>query len=288
MIHENRCTGGHEFPYLDGIVDLLPNLSDKHLLEEAGHFDSAAKVGTMSIPHQAYFGKKMNIDYKRVIYEFLEKAMPDYRERASITIGEIGCGFGTAMLYLQQIPFKSVEYFGVDISMMMLQWALERMRKDRTRWRVHFARADAANKLFNNETIDIIFTSAALHHFKPRPVIKWVSAALKPGGLLLLKEPSIGNPIASLGRKIVNDINTSEERPLDPLQLETIADENGLKLLTQKGLHFLSAPGSILLGKLHTPDAVAWPLYYLSRGIDRLVKSPSRNYLFIQIYKKII
>jgi len=51
-----------------------------------------------------------------VIYEFLEKLMEDYRERASITIGEIGCGSGTPMLYRQQIPFKAIEYFGTDIS----------------------------------------------------------------------------------------------------------------------------------------------------------------------------
>jgi SAM-dependent methyltransferase len=170
--------------------------------------------------------------------------------------------------------------------MMSMQSGLEKMRKDSTGWQVHFVRADAANKLFNNETIDIMFSAAALHHFKPRRIIEWVSAALKPGGLLLLYEPSKGNPIAPLGRKIASDFNTTEERPLDPLQLKTIADKNGLKLLTQKGMHFLTGPGSFVLSKLHTPDAVAWPLYYLSRGIDGLVKSPLRNYSFIQIYKK--
>ena len=221
------------------------------------------------------------------MYEFIEKAMPDYRERASIIIGDIACGWGSAMTFLHQIPFKAVEYFGVDISMKMLQSGLSRMRKERTGWQVCFARADVASKLFNNHTIDIMFSSAALHHFKPRPVIQLVSAALKPGGLLLLNEPSIGNPIATFGRKIVTGLNTSEERPLDPLQLETIADENGLKLLSQKGIHFLTGPGAFLLGKLHTPDAVARPLYYLSRGIDGLVKSPSRHYSFIQIYKRI-
>ena len=66
-------TGGHEFPCVDGIVDLLPNLSDKHLLEESAHFDSIAKAERMSILPQAYFFKKMVIDYKRVIYEFIEK-----------------------------------------------------------------------------------------------------------------------------------------------------------------------------------------------------------------------
>ena len=94
MICENSCAGRHEFPCVDGIVDLLPNLSDKHLLEEAAHFDSVAKAGRMSISPQAYFFKMMVIDYKQVIYEFVEKAMPDYRERASVTIGEIGCGSG--------------------------------------------------------------------------------------------------------------------------------------------------------------------------------------------------
>ena len=72
--------------------------------------------------------------------------MPDYRERASVTIGEIGCGSGTAMGYLQHIPFKAVEYFGVNISMIIMQSGLEKVRKDPTGWQVHFARADAANK----------------------------------------------------------------------------------------------------------------------------------------------
>ena len=48
------------------------------------------------------------------------------------------------------------------------------------------------------------------------------------------------NAFARIGRKLVPIINTENEHPLDHIQVERLAHENGLQLLDEQGLCYLS------------------------------------------------
>jgi hypothetical protein len=59
----------------------------------------------------------------------------------SLTIGEIACGEGSAIMYLRDIPLK-VDYYGADISLKIIQAALKRTYIPNT-WQVNFFRTTA-------------------------------------------------------------------------------------------------------------------------------------------------
>lgn len=289
MVNANDgvCSSGHKFPRTHGIIDLLPHLTDKHLLEEASYFDDVATKGKMIIEPHPYFLRKIVKQYERGFCKFITRAMPDYRD-IGIKIGEIGCGSGSAITYLSSVPFKHVDYYGIDISLQLIRKGIiAREKQPPISWQVTFARGDATTKLFGDGTMDIIFSASALHHFSPLPLLQWISKVLKKDGLLVLNEPSIGNWIAKFGRKIQEDINTSNESPIDPVKLRDMARMNDLQLLDQEGMNFLTGPAAYLFGKINAPNSLAAFAYPITRFIDLFIRSEYRNYSFMQIYRKL-
>lgn len=286
-VKDGTCVSGHKFPRTNGIIDLLPNLTDKHLLEEASYFDDIATKGKMIIEPHPYFLRRIAAQYEREFCKFITRAIPGHRN-IDIKIGEIGCGSGSAITYLSSLPFKHVDYYGIDISLQLMHKGIvAREKQPPSSWRVTFARGDATTKLFGDDTMDIIFSASALHHFSPMPLVQWISKVLKKGGLLVLNEPSIGNWIARIGRKIQEDINTSNESPIDPRELREMARIHDLQLLEQEGMNFLTGPAAYLLGKINAPNSVAAFAYPLTRFIDVFARSEYRNYSFMQIYRKL-
>jgi SAM-dependent methyltransferase len=64
-------------------------------------------------------------------------------------------------------------------------------------WNIRFIRASANMGLFKENSLDIVFSASALHHLELNAVVEWVSKSLKPNELLILHEPSSGNPFAN-------------------------------------------------------------------------------------------
>jgi len=125
-----------------------------------------------------------------------------------------------------------------------------------------------------------------LHHLDLNGTLKWISKSLKKGGILILCEPSSKNPFAFIGRKVLKGFHTSGEKPLEPLEVRRLVEKNGLKMVYQKGEHFLTGPMEYLLGLRNVPLTLAKFVYYITTGVDWIIKSPSYNYMFIQAYKK--
>lgn len=101
---------------------------------------------------------------------------------------EIGCGEGSA--------FKSIiDYFhpqkliAIDIADRAL-WKAEKLCK-KNNWRnIEIKKADATNLPFPNQSFDIIFAFAVLHHVENwQRVLGEASRVLKPGGYLFIEEP---------------------------------------------------------------------------------------------------
>ena len=107
-------------------------------------------------------------------------------------------------------------------------------------WIAQFVRTSVALPTFKENSLDIAFSAAALHHLNVNDSIKWLSASIKKGGLLILNEPSIGNPFAKIGRKMTHGFHTKGEKPLLPGEIKDINSRTGLTLTYEKGLHFLT------------------------------------------------
>jgi SAM-dependent methyltransferase len=277
-----KCSAGHQFPIINQVVDLMPNVVDDNLVEEELHWDNVAEQGGMSIAPDSYMNRRI-FNRDRSIFEMvIKKQWPDYSAK-KICIGEIGCGSGSAVSYLSHIVFQSVQYFGTDISIKLLKLASRRVVPPN--WTIRLLRTTAKIPVFTERSLDIVFSAAALHHIgSDDDIIQWISRSLKKEGLLILYEPSIKNPVAKLGRKLIHDFHTKGEKPLNPIKVKRVAEKHNLKLVYEKGVNFLTGPLQYLFGILKAPNEASISAYYFSRFVDSFVTSPSLNYMFIQIY----
>lgn len=198
-----------------------------------------------------------------------------------LRIAEIGCGPGTGIHYLKNLEFGA-EYYGIDIS---IDW----MKKHVTvpdNWKFVFLKNDV-NKLdcLKDDSFELILSFSALHHFKT-DVIERVSKLLKNGGFFVLREPSLKNPFAAIGRKLIKDYNTENELPLLPNEIKKIANSNNLELIYERGFHFITGPLQYLLGMINMPKIISIPLFHVGSFIDGIIRSPAWSYDFIHVYVK--
>jgi SAM-dependent methyltransferase len=278
------CKGGHKFPVINGIVDLMTSDSDKNLLDEEDHWDKVADRGRMEVMENSLIASKHLEHIQNIIEQFIVKEWPDYQSK-HISIGEIGSGSGSIIDYFQHIEFSNVKYVGADISMKALQVGTKRVLP--SSWEVQFVRTSTNIPIFSENSLDIAFAAAALHHLDLSNVIAWISKSLKSGGMFFIYEPSIGNPFSKIGRKLISrNFFTQAEKPLNPNQVKQQAAKYDLTLCYEKGLHFLSTPVSYLVGILGLPHTIALYIYQTTKFIDHFFTSPFWNYYFLQIYKK--
>jgi SAM-dependent methyltransferase len=269
VITDTACKSGkHRFESKSGVLDLMPQLTDNRLIEEVQYTDRIAETGRMVINADAYMDAEMFNLVQRI---FLDYIISNF-DVNSLTIGEIACGEGSAIMYLRDIPFK-VDYYGADISLKIMQAGLKRTYIPKT-WKVNFFRTTVDKQLFADKSLDVLFSSAALHHLELRSPIEWMARTLKHGGLLIVYEPSQNNIFASIGRKLVPAINTGGEHPLDHMEVQRLMRKNGFELLHERGLFYLSGPLAYLVSMMHSPLWLSKAIYAISRCIDKMVKSP--------------
>jgi ubiquinone/menaquinone biosynthesis C-methylase UbiE len=183
------------------------------------------------------------------------------------------------------MKFAKIHYFGVDISLKHLQLGIKRILPNNLK--VQFVRSSANSNVFADNSLDIVFSLAALHHLQLDLVIERLSKALKPTGLLVLCEPSDKNLPAKIGRRLISrDFFTEGEKPISPNQIKLLASKYSLKLIYEHGFDFITTPLGYLIEILKLPKPIAVCSYYIFRAVDYFINSPSLNYCFVEIYKK--
>jgi ubiquinone/menaquinone biosynthesis C-methylase UbiE len=285
-----QCENGHSFEIIDDIVDLMPKNAERSLLLEEQYWNHTVEQGwpeniESSNPHM---DGKMFADYQKICSEFIRREWPDHSER-NISIGEIACGNGSAISYLENLRFAHVNYLGTDISMDMMR--LARKRPVPTGWNIMLAKTSGDNCVFREKYFDIIFCISVLHHFDIDRILECVSKSLKSGGIFFLNEPSQRNPFARIGRRLgmgygIHGFKENKKYPLLPRDIKEVAYKYNLQLAHEEGLHFLTWPLYYILLSLKPPKPIALCAYYLSRFFDSFVVSPSLNYCYIQAYRK--
>jgi len=128
-----------------------------------------------------------------------------------ITALEYGCGEGEISFELASIGANVV---GIDISEIAIKKAQDKVAKSGLESLLHFEVMNAEDLTFQENSFDLIYGSAILHHLNIEKAYRQIHYVLKPGGTAIFLEPLGYNPLIRLYRYFTPSLRTHDEHPL--------------------------------------------------------------------------
>ena len=187
-----------------------------------------------------HFDETYNRENSNHLYkiEQISKVMFDNLPRlARYDIMELGGGTGIhARHFLEANTHRFIDYTLSDISPRMLENARTRLSNFKVDYLVSTAEDIATDKAF-----DAIFCSGAMHHFEDaRRSIESMRDHLKPGGVIVICEPIVWNPVnfvlAARDRLEWSQFTATRSRIARMLQ------QSGLDVKVNRVLHWRAGP----------------------------------------------
>ena len=289
-----ECNRGHKFEVISGIIDFVPDIkNDKGLLNEEKIWDNVAEKGfsEIGLVPNPYIEKKCWQDRLRVFELIIKREWRDYRNR-NLCICEIGCGYRLALSFLISLGFSHVDYIGIDISVKMMQLAKKSYGNVPANWNTQFIRSSANEDIFKENSLDLVFCDGVLARLDLGSVVKWISKALKPGGLFIFNDHSDKNVLAKLGRTLIPNFHhrydpcDEGQKCIMPDHVKEKASRCHLHLVYEKGLHLVNGRLQYLTEIFDWPRPIVVCGYHTARLVDHFISSPSWSYSFTQAYKK--
>jgi len=136
---------------------------------------------------------------------------------------DFGCGSGANTVLLAN---RGAHVWGIDISEDLLRLAQRRLLVSGRGGGATFIAASAHDLPFPDESIDVVFGIAILHHLDLDLVSREVRRVLKPGGRAIFQEPVRNSKLIRFVRSLIPyhapDISPYE-RPLTDEELQRVA-----------------------------------------------------------------
>lgn len=126
------------------------------------------------------------------VYNMCRKDYPDILKEVKkedfSNLLDAGCGTGAMLkLFSRDIPDK--EYYGIDLSEKMIEVAKQNAGS------IHFLQGDCEELPYPQNSFDVITCSMSFHHYpNVEKFFRNVHRILKPGGRLILRDMTTGNP----------------------------------------------------------------------------------------------
>jgi SAM-dependent methyltransferase len=149
----------------------------------------------------------------------------------------------------------------INISQRELDW--ERENAQRRGVDIEFRLMDAHQTDYPDNTFDLVYGKAILHHLEFERAVKEIARILKPGGEILFIEPLLLNPALRLIRWLTPKARTPDERPLAREELAILDRYFHVAHLYSE---LFEAPAAMLSQKLKL--AVDNPLIKLAHAAD--------------------
>jgi SAM-dependent methyltransferase len=136
---------------------------------------------------------------------------------------DFGCGSGPNTVLLAN---RGAQVWGIDISEDLIRVAQRRLAVNGRAGKAQFIVASAHDLPFRDQSIDVVFGNAILHHVDLALVAKEVHRVLRPGGRAIFKEPVRNSPALRFVRRLIpyQAAHVSPfERPLTDEELRAFA-----------------------------------------------------------------
>lgn len=141
------------------------------------------------------------------------------------TVVDLGCGSGENSVLL---TLRGAKVLAIDISESLIELANHRLEINGIKEPVDFYCASAYELPFDDESIDVIFGIAILHHLELAPLAKEVKRVLRKGGRAIFQEPVRNSLMVKFLRNLIPyqapDVSPFE-RPLTDRELAEFADD---------------------------------------------------------------
>ena len=124
---------------------------------------------------------------------------------------EYGCG---ADSWAPHLAHRGADVTGIDISPVAVEEAERRAASNGGMDRLSFQVMNAEQLEFEDESFDLIFGGAILHHLDLEQAYSEISRTLRPGGRAVFLEPMGHNPLIRLYRRRTPEYRTVDEHPL--------------------------------------------------------------------------
>jgi ubiquinone/menaquinone biosynthesis C-methylase UbiE len=150
----------------------------------------------------------------------LEFAYHELGDVAGKRIVDFGCGSGANSVLLAH---RGAHVWGIDISEDLLRLAQRRLSVSGREGGATFVAGSAHDMPFPDNSIDVVFGIAILHHLDLDLVSREVRRVLKPGGRAIFQEPVRNSAVLRFARSLIPyrapDISPYE-RPLTDAELK--------------------------------------------------------------------
>lgn len=131
-------------------------------------------------------------------------------------------GCGTSFRTARELAERRAKVYPIDISTKSVERLYCETKKRQLSNQVFPTAMDCEELGFGNNTFDIVYGRAILHHLNLNQALKEIQRVLKPGGLAVFLEPLGMNPLINLYRKLTPNRRTPYERPLNSKDFKII------------------------------------------------------------------
>jgi ubiquinone/menaquinone biosynthesis C-methylase UbiE len=187
------------------------------------------------------------------------------------TVLDFGCGSGKNSVLLAR---RGANVIAMDISGPIINVARQRMLANNTSMNVCFLNGSAHNIPLANESVDLVFGIAILHHLELNLVSREVLRVLRPGGRAIFQEPVRNSKLIKMLRGLIpyqaEDVSPFE-RPLTDEELHSFAS-----CFSRYNSKAFTLPYVNLIGIVPVVNKFLTPLHQFDHSI--LKRFPSLDY----------
>ncbi len=166
-------------------------------------------------------------------YRFALYQLQDLRDKMVL---DYCAGTGETTVIIARKGPRRVEAF--DISPLAVQVAKRRMAVNNVASLVSFQTMSAYSMAYSDDSFDVVFGNAVLHHLDLRIAMKEVARVLKPGGLAVFREPFSGSRLLSSIRRLIpiEGSVSDNERQLTSADIDCIKQDFARSEVTFMGI----------------------------------------------------
>ncbi len=151
-----------------------------------------------------------------------------------------------------------------------------------SRVKPRFALMDANDLHYPDESFDMVFGNAILHHLEFEKAVNEVARVLKPGGRIVFGEPLGLNPVGKLIRFLTPQARTPDERPLRTKEIGQIEARFDARLYYEQFFSMPVAAVSRALGA-RTDNPVVRSAFKLDRFLEARLPALRMHYRHVLI-----